>query len=378
MAQAPHDEMCETAYLVCAMAQSRALDPPRSATARQVASLRTWLFAVAVLVFLMVSVGGATRLTGSGLSITEWQPIVGTVPPLSQADWLDAFAKYQQIPQYHHVNRGMSLEAFKAIFWWEWTHRFLGRLIGAAFLLPFLYFLAAGQMPRALLGRLSGIFALGALQGIIGWYMVSSGLADRIDVSQYRLALHLGLAILIFGALVWVALSLDAPEGLLAVARPAQAGGAAAIVVLVLVQILLGAFVAGLKAGASYNTWPLMDGRLVPDGLGAMQPWYLNLFENALTVQFNHRLVAYALVLATIWHVWTLARRTRDPRIRLTAAALAAAVLAQAALGIATLLAQVPLALGLAHQAAAAAVFGLAVWHFHAVRHPHPQVRPAT
>jgi cytochrome c oxidase assembly protein subunit 15 len=359
------------------MAQSQTLDRSGPAEARQVASLRAWLLAVAALVFLMVGVGGATRLTGSGLSITEWQPIVGTVPPLSEADWLEAFAKYQQIPQYHHVNRGMSLDAFKAIFWWEWTHRFLGRLIGAVFLLPFLFFLAAGQMPRTLLGRLSGIFALGALQGFIGWYMVRSGLADRIDVSQYRLALHLGLAILIFGALVWVALSVGAREGRPAAARDARAGGAAAIMLLVLVQILLGALVAGLKAGASYNTWPLMDGRLVPDGLGAMDPWYLNLFENALTVQFNHRLVAYALVLATLWHVWTL-RGTRDSRVRLTTAALAAAMLTQAALGIATLLGQVPLALGLAHQAGAAAVFGLAVWHLYALRHPHPETRPAT
>ena len=359
------------------MAHSQTLEAPRAAAVRQSAGLRAWLFAVAALVFLMVGVGGATRLTGSGLSITEWQPIVGTVPPLSQADWLEAFAKYQQIPQYHHVNRGMSLDAFKAIFWWEWTHRFLGRLIGAVFLLPFLFFLAAGQMPRALLGRLSGIFALGALQGFIGWYMVRSGLADRIDVSQYRLALHLGLAIVIFGALVWVALSVGAREGRPAAARDARVGGAAAIVLLVLVQILLGALVAGVKAGASYNTWPLMDGRLVPDGLGAMEPWYLNLFENALTVQFNHRLVAYALVLATLWHVWTL-RGTRDSRVRLTTAALAAAMLTQAALGIATLLGQVPLALGLTHQAGAAAVFGLAVWHLYALRHPHPETRPAT
>jgi cytochrome c oxidase assembly protein subunit 15 len=227
------------------MAYSRTLDAPRPAAARQVASLRAWLFTVAALVFLMVGVGGATRLTGSGLSITEWQPIVGIVPPLSQADWLEAFAKYQQIPQYHQVNRGMSLDAFKAIFWWEWTHRFLGRLIGAVFLLPLLFFLATGQIPRALLGRLSGIFALGALQGSIGWYMVRSGLADRVDVSQYRLALHLGLAIAIFGALVWVALSVGAGEGRPAAARDARVGGAAAIMLLVLVQILLGAFVAG-------------------------------------------------------------------------------------------------------------------------------------
>ena len=300
------------------MAQSQTLDAPRSAATRQVNGVRVWLLAVAALVFLMVSVGGATRLTGSGLSITEWKPIVGTIPPLSQADWLDAFAKYRQIPQYQHVNRGMSLDAFKAIFWWEWTHRFLGRMIGVAFLVPFLVFLAAGQIPRALLGRLVGMFALGGLQGAIGWYMVGSGLADRIDVSQYRLALHLGLAIVIFGALIWVALSLDErgePRRGRAAALTRRRGGDRCC--WCSCRSCSERFVAGLKAGASYNTWPLMDGRLVPDGLGAMQPWYLNLFENALTVQFNHRLVAYALVLATIWHVWSVRARPGDPRVRL-------------------------------------------------------------
>ena len=190
------------------MAQSQSLAGPLKA-AHGTALVRIWLLTVAALVFLLVSVGGATRLTGSGLSITEWKPIVGIVPPLSAADWQDAFDKYRQIPQYQQVNKGMSLGAFKRIFWWEWTHRFLGRLVGFAFLVPFLVLLAAGQIPRTLLPRLVGIFALGGLQGFVGWYMVSSGLVDRISVSQYRLAVHLGLAILIFGALLWVALSLD-------------------------------------------------------------------------------------------------------------------------------------------------------------------------
>jgi cytochrome c oxidase assembly protein subunit 15 len=357
------------------MAHSQTLDAARPDRARHLAHLRIWLLAVAALVFLMVSVGGATRLTGSGLSITEWQPIMGTLPPLSQTEWLDAFAKYQQIPQYHHVNRGMSLEAFKFIFWWEWTHRFLGRLIGFAFLVPFVIFLAAGQIPRGLTARLAGLFALGALQGFAGWYMVSSGLADRIDVSQYRLALHLALAILIFGALLWVALSLDDAPGRSAAGRAAGTRAAAAIVLLVLMQIVLGAFVAGLKAGAGYNTWPLMDGRLIPDGLGAVEPWYLNLFENALTVQFNHRLVAYVLLAVTLWHAWSMRLGAHDSRCRTSALVLAVAVLAQAALGIWTLLAQVPLALGLAHQAGAAAVFGFAVWHLHALSHPRLQAR---
>jgi heme a synthase len=355
------------------MAHSETMSAPRTDSARSMTRVRAWLIAVAALVFVMVSIGGATRLTGSGLSITEWQPIMGAVPPLSETDWLEAFAKYRQIPQYRHVNRGMSLEAFKFIFWWEWTHRFLGRLIGIAFLLPFLYFLAAGQLPRGLTPRLAGIFALGALQGFVGWYMVRSGLADRIDVSQYRLALHLTLAILIFGALVWVILSLDVPERAPTTPAPG-AGGAAGIVLLVVVQIVLGAFVAGLRAGASYNTWPLMDGSLIPGGLGAMHPWYLNLFENALTVQFNHRIVAYALVLATLWHAWTVRGRGADAHGRTSSAVLAAAVLAQAAVGIWTLLLQVPLVLGLAHQAGAAALSGVAVWHLHRMRHPRVQV----
>ena len=334
------------------------------------AAVRAWLLAVAALVFLMVTVGGATRLTGSGLSITEWQPIVGTVPPLTEAQWQEAFAKYRQIPQYQHVNRGMSLDAFKGIFWWEWAHRFLGRFIGVVFFVPFVWLLASGQIPRALLGKLTGIFALGGLQGAVGWYMVASGLAERISVSQYRLALHLSLAILIFGALIWIALSLDDPPARRRAAASAHSAVAAGLLLLVFVQIVLGAFVAGLKAGNGYNTWPLMDGRLIPDGLGVMEPWYLNLFENALTVQFNHRVVAYVLLAATLVHVWAVMRRTADTHIRLTAIALAIGVLAQAVLGIVTLLAQVPLGLGLAHQAGAAAVFGLAVWHLHAVRHP--------
>lgn len=334
---------------------------------RGIARVRLWLYVVATLVFLMVSIGGATRLTGSGLSITEWQPIMGAVPPLTEADWQQAFAKYREIPQYHHVNRGMSLSAFKFIYWWEWTHRFLGRLIGVVFLVPFLAFLAAGQIPRGLAGRLAGIFALGALQGAVGWYMVSSGLANRIDVSPYRLALHLGLAMLILGALVWVALSLDDRRARLSARWSPQARAAGAILALLFLQILLGALVAGLKAGAGYNTWPLMDGRLIPDGLGVMQPWYLNLFENAMTVQFNHRVAAYALAAAVLWHAWSLRQEAREST---SAMVLAGAVLAQAALGIWTLLAQVPLALGLAHQAGAAAVLWVAVWHLHRLSRP--------
>ncbi|KAB2919103.1 MAG: heme A synthase [Hyphomicrobiaceae bacterium] len=344
------------------MAHAQSLGAHPSAAART-GSVRAWLLTVAALVFLMVSIGGATRLTGSGLSITEWQPIIGVVPPLSESDWREAFAKYQQIPQYHHVNKGMSLEAFKGIFWWEWAHRFLGRLVGVVFFVPFVVLLALGRIPRSLIPGLAAIFVLGGLQGFVGWYMVRSGLADRIDVSQYRLALHLGLAIIIFGALLWVALSLGAPRSAQS-ASTTTSRWAACIVALTFFQILLGALVAGLKAGMAYNTWPLMDGSLVPKGLGAIEPWYLNLFENAMTVQFNHRIVAYALALAVVWHAWSVAQ-SGDGRARLSAFALAAGTVAQAALGIWTLLAQVPLALALAHQAGAAALFALAVWHLH-------------
>jgi heme a synthase len=350
------------------MAQTHTLSGNTATAVVGTTAVRVWLLTVAALVFLLVSVGGATRLTGSGLSITEWKPIMGIVPPLSEADWHDAFEKYRQIPQYEQVSKGMSLGAFKRIFWWEWTHRFLGRLVGFAFLVPFLALLAAGRIPRQLMPRLVGIFALGGLQGLVGWYMVSSGLADRISVSQYRLAAHLGLAILILGALLWVALSLDEKREERSVAVPGS-GWAAAITALVFVQILLGALVAGMKAGMGYNTWPLMDGQLIPNGLGVMQPWYLNLFENAMTVQFNHRMVAYVVVLAVAWHAWSTLRGSGDARIRGTAIVLAGATLLQVVLGIWTLLAQVPLSLGLAHQAGAAALFAVAVWHLYALRH---------
>jgi heme a synthase len=325
-------------------------------------AVRVWLLTLALLVVLILSVGGATRLTGSGLSITEWQPIVGTLPPLTEADWQQAFAKYRQIPQYEQLNRGMDLQAFKVIFWWEWAHRLLGRLIGVVLLVPLVYFLFTRQITPGLFTRLGALLLLGALQGAAGWYMVHSGLSGRVDVSQYRLALHLALAMAIFGALITLALGHDLP------ARTARRGtySAALIVALVFVQMVLGAFVAGLRAGLGYNTWPLMEGRLIPAGLGIMQPWYLNLFENAMTVQFDHRLVAYLLLLAILVHAWWVRRSA--PRIKRGALVLLAAVLAQAGLGIWTLLEHVPLPLALAHQAAAAGLFAVALWHFHALR----------
>jgi cytochrome c oxidase assembly protein subunit 15 len=273
--------------------------------------IRQWLYAVAALLFAMVLVGGATRLTESGLSIVEWKPVTGTLPPLSQAEWQAEFEKYKTIPQYQQVNRGMSLDEFKTIYWWEWTHRFLGRLIGAAFLVPFLFFLWRGWIEPGLRGRLWTIFALGTLQGAAGWWMVVSGLAERTSVSPYRLAFHLTLAGVIFAGLIWTAQKLAArPQS---GAPTAIRAGALALLVLVLVQIYLGALVAGLDAGLIYNTWPLMDGELLPDfsDLLLLDPLWRNFFENVLTVQFDHRMMAYLLWLAAIIHLIDVARRYR-------------------------------------------------------------------
>jgi cytochrome c oxidase assembly protein subunit 15 len=331
-----------------------------------------WLYVLTAMVFLMVVVGGATRLTDSGLSITEWKPIVGIIPPLTDAAWHDAFEKYRQIPEYHIVNRGMSLEAFKAIFWWEWGHRFLGRIIGIVFFVPFVWFWWTRRIPRELTPRLIALFLLGGLQGAIGWYMVRSGLVDRVDVSQYRLAVHLGVAVAILGLLLWTALDLGREprtSAEMGVAAP-QYWIAVALVAMIFLQVLLGALVAGLKAGLSHNTWPLMDGALIPAGLGAMSPWYLNIFENVLTVQFNHRMVAYAVAALALWHVVSILRSpAASGNVRVSAAILGLGLLAQIGLGIWTLLAQVPLHLGLAHQAGAAVVFSLAVWHLHRIVH---------
>ena len=334
-------------------------------------AVRLWLYAVAALVFLMVVVGGATRLTDSGLSITEWKPIMGAIPPLTDAAWQEAFSKYQQIPEYHHVNKGMTLEGFKLIFWWEWGHRFLGRLIGLAFGLPLVVFWLQGALRPGLGSKLAGIFMLGALQGAIGWYMVMSGLVDRVDVSQYRLALHLLVAFLILALLLWTAFGLAKPSEM--ATRPllteGQARMAPVLVGLVLMQIALGALVAGLKAGLAYNTWPLMDDALVPDGLLRLEPRWINLFENETLVQFNHRLVAYAVALIALVQAVSLWRSRTAGRARRTAAVALLAVLAQVAIGIATLIAAVPLWLALLHQAGAAIVLALALRHWHMVRH---------
>ncbi|HUE45439.1 MAG TPA: COX15/CtaA family protein [Aestuariivirgaceae bacterium] len=325
-------------------------------------AIRLWLFAVAGLVVAIVIVGGATRLTESGLSITEWKPVLGALPPIGEAQWLAEFEKYRQIPQYSLVNRGMSLDEFKVIYWWEWGHRLLGRVIGLAFVIPLLGFWAAGRIDRALAPRLVALLALGAAQGVLGWYMVMSGLVDRVSVSQYRLAAHLTLAIVIFAAIVWVALGVGRERGRVTATRAGTVG--LALLGLVLMQVAAGGFVAGLRAGMGYNTWPLIDGAIIPAGLGVMEPWWRNLFENALTVQFVHRMLAYALVLAALANAAVLWRR--DPGgLGSSAMLLAAALLVQSAIGIATLLEQVPMGLALAHQAGGLIVVAAAVWHLH-------------
>ncbi len=331
--------------------------------ASETIAVRVWLWSVAALIFAMVLVGGATRLTESGLSIVEWRPVTGTLPPLSRADWQAEFGKYQAIPQYKTLNSGMTLDEFKTIYWWEWTHRLLGRIIGAAFLLPFLWFLWRGAIPPSLRARLWVIFGLGAAQGAVGWWMVASGLTERISVSQYRLAFHLTLAFAIYAAVVWTVRGI-AQERVLRVA-PRLRWSAIGLLFLVFLQVYVGALVAGLDAGMAHNTWPLIDGALVPstDKLFFLSPAWRNLFENDLTVQFLHRMIGYALWLAAVLHAIDILRATPERRAQSFALALAVAVTLQAALGIATLLYVAPIGLALAHQCGALIVLTIAVLH---------------
>lgn len=340
-----------------------ALPEAASPTPRQIAARRNiawWLFAVAGLIALMVVVGGLTRLTESGLSITSWKPIHGALPPLSDSAWQEEFDAYKQIPQYQVLNKGMTLDAFKSIFWWEWSHRNLGRLIGFAFLLPFLVFLARRQVERALIPRLVVLFVLGGLQGALGWFMVASGLTERVSVSQYRLVAHLGLALVIYSAIVWTALPLW--RGVWPLQRNTHPlfPAAVAIVGLTFFQILLGGFVAGLDAGLTYNTWPLMDGSLVPEG--AYGSW-LAPFEDVATVQFNHRMTAYVLS-ASVLALWIVGRRRNLSRFAVASShVLLGAVAFQVAIGIWTLLEVVPITLGALHQFGAVALLTAGIVH---------------
>lgn len=322
-----------------------------------------WLLAIALIILAMVTIGGLTRLTGSGLSITEWDPIMGAIPPLNDAAWAEAFAKYQKIPQYVLENRGMSLEAFQGIFWWEWTHRFLGRFLGVAFFLPFLWFAWKGAIRKSDWPRMLLLFVLGGLQGFIGWWMVQSGLETRVSVSQYRLAIHLGAALLLLIAILWVAL--EYLQGRKAPRKPA--GYAFGLVALIYLQMLLGALVAGLHAGLIYNTWPDMDGRVFPEHPFFSAPWWINFFENPGLAQFDHRIGAY---IVAGFAVWIFARGVRLGGAAKKSAKLVATITTfQIGLGIATLLLQAPEGLAALHQVTAAALLCAAVWHAYELRH---------
>ena len=335
--------------------------PPSSRRA-----IAAWLLACCALVYAMVVVGGVTRLTHSGLSITEWQPIVGTLPPLDEAQWEAAFAKYRATPEFRLANADMTLAGFKGIFWWEYFHRLLGRLVGAVFLLPFLYFLARRRIEPGLAGKLAGIFVLGALQGAMGWYMVKSGLVDEPRVASLRLAAHLGLAFLLYALMFYTALTLLSP---LRVASSDEARRRAGFLVgLVFVMVLSGALVAAIRAGFAYNTWPLMDGHAIPPEILLLDPWWDNFQHNMATVQFVHRILAIVVFL-TVAIVWMRVRHEPpNRRARAWSHALLLAALAQVGLGIATLLLRVPLPLAALHQAGAVLVFTCALGVRHSLR----------
>lgn len=335
-------------------------------------AVRIWLLIVLFAIFCLVLVGGATRLTDSGLSITEWKPIHGVIPPLSAEEWDEEFRLYQQIPEYSQINKGMTVEAFKSIFWWEWAHRLLARSIGVIFAIPLFFFWLAGRLERRLKLPLLGILALGGLQGAIGWWMVASGLTKRVDVSQYRLAVHLTVACLIFAAVTWVWRALSRHSGQpLAPSGPGLFAGV--IVFFVLLQIYLGALVAGLDAGLAYNTWPLMDGTVVPDGLTVMQPLWLNAFENAKAVQFLHRMNGYLLLLLVFANMlWLMRSMPASPHAN-RSLVLFLAVCLQAAIGIVTLVLAVPLHWALAHQGFALLVLGFSVAHWRGFHGEYPR-----
>jgi heme a synthase len=345
----------------------------RSARDKQRANralVRGWLYVVLAMLLALVLVGGATRLTDSGLSITEWKPIHGVIPPLSDAEWQEEFAKYQQIPEYEQINRGMDIGAFKRIFWWEWAHRFLARGVGFVFALPLAFFWVTRRVEPGLAPKLVGLLALGGLQGAVGWWMVASGLVDRVDVSQYRLAIHLTLACTIFAAIMVVARGLaphsEAPADL----RTQRFAGF--LLLAILVQIFLGGLVAGLDAGLSYNTWPLMDGKVVPGDLFIIEPAWRNLFENPKTVQFVHRLGAYTLFVLALWHMIATRRRLPGTTHARRATLLFCLVLLQAAIGITTLLLHMPLQWALLHQGVALVVLGFAAAHWRGTKGPYP------
>lgn len=336
-------------------------------TRRQIA---LWLFICSAMVFATLVVGGVTRLTHSGLSIVEWQPIVGTLPPLNPAEWEATFAKYKQTPEFQKVNHQMSLDEFKGIFYWEYWHRVLGRGIGLVFFLPYLVFLLRRKIEGPLTWKLAGIFVLGGMQGAMGWYMVKSGLVDDPRVSQYRLTAHLSLAFVIFIAMMWVALDLLKPRvaAALRTAPAALQRFGFGLALLAFYMVISGGFVAGIRAGKAYNTFPLMNGHVLPPESFVIDPWYLNFFNNMALVQFDHRLGAWLLAFLVPWFWLKLRSAPVSDNARLAATLLLVALAIQIALGIATLLLAVPVALGAAHQGGSMVVFGVVLWLNHELR----------
>ena len=334
---------------------------------------RIWLGWMCWLVAAMVVIGGITRLTESGLSMAEWRPLIGWIPPLSAEEWERVFALYRETPEFRDLNSWMTLEDFRTIFWWEYIHRVWGRLLGVAFAVPFVVLLAMGKIRRSMLPRLVLLFVLGGLQGAIGWWMVKSGLVDDPAVSQYRLATHLSMALVIFGLLLWTVLDLTPPSQMGSAASPMLRRGMVACLVFVSITIVAGAFVAGIDAGLVYNTLPLMGDGLVPPEYGVLSPWWRDAFENHATVQFHHRLIAIvtAILVLSVAHVgMRMDKRGSNPVGRAGTwmgpwGAMSVAVAVQVGLGIATLLAQVPVWLGALHQAGAVALLASVVWGLH-------------
>lgn len=342
---------------------SQPMGPAEPADRRATAN---WLFFCCALVFLMVVVGGITRLTQSGLSIVEWQPVAGVLPPLGDAQWQELFAKYQKTPEYQQRNAGMDIAGFKKIFWWEYIHRLLGRLIGVVFLLPYLWFLFKRKLDEDVAWKLAGIFVLGGLQGALGWFMVQSGLVLEPRVDSLRLAAHLGLAFVIFAAMLWVALDLVRRERFSN--TDVLRGTAGGMMALVFLQVIAGALVAGIHAGKAYNTFPLMDGHFIPPDIAVLEPWWANFAYNMATTQFVHRILAVAVALMAVG-LWREVRRDLpNPRARAWSNILLAVVALQFALGVATLLTGVPVNLGVMHQAGALVVFAAAVALRHSLR----------
>jgi heme a synthase len=366
------DTSCSSCVsLPTAITRTPPADASAPTTGRDPRPIAVWLLLCCGMIFLMVVLGGITRLTLSGLSITEWQPVTGIVPPLSSAVWSTEFEKYRHIPQYRLINSGMTLAEFKTIYLWEYVHRLWGRLIGFAYAVPFAWFVLRRQVPRALLPPLAGILLLGFAQGALGWYMVASGLADRVDVSQYRLVAHLALALAIYAATLWLALdilrnlsSAEGEEGVGNRWRRAVEG----LIALIALTVCAGGFVAGLNAGLTYNTFPLMDGSFVPAGYAELHPFARNWFENVAAAQFDHRLLAMTTV-AAIAGLWLAGLAAALPRLaRLALHALMAIAAGQFALGVATLVLVVPLPLAAAHQAGAVLLLTAAIVLRHALR----------